>query len=157
VVAKKETFWLGSMLQKDGDTDEDVRHRISAMWLKWHQASSILCDKRVPQKLKGKFYRMTIHSVMLLKDRLGDQCGGSEWEPIKILLRRVQLDYVPNSQLRIPTRACQGRVVTMDLPTLGTNPNKLQSGSKGLSQTTELLADSPQDLGGRSTSARWMV
>jgi hypothetical protein len=76
VVAKKETFWLGSMLQKDGDTDEDVRHRISAMWLKWHQASSILCDKRVPQKLKGKFYRMTIHSVMLLKDRLGDQWGG---------------------------------------------------------------------------------
>jgi hypothetical protein len=31
VVAKKETFrYLGSMLQKDGDIDEDVRHRISA-------------------------------------------------------------------------------------------------------------------------------
>jgi hypothetical protein len=36
VVAKKETFrYLGSMLQKDGDIDEDVRHRISAGWLKW--------------------------------------------------------------------------------------------------------------------------
>jgi hypothetical protein len=31
VVAKKDTFrYLGSMLQKDGDIDEDVRHRISA-------------------------------------------------------------------------------------------------------------------------------
>jgi hypothetical protein len=29
VVAKKETFrYLGSMLQKDDDIDEDVRHRI---------------------------------------------------------------------------------------------------------------------------------
>jgi hypothetical protein len=29
VVAKKETFrYLGSVLQKDGDIDEDVRHRI---------------------------------------------------------------------------------------------------------------------------------
>jgi hypothetical protein len=29
VVAKKDTFrYLGSMLQKDGDIDEDVRHRI---------------------------------------------------------------------------------------------------------------------------------
>jgi len=28
--------YLGSVLQKDGDIDEDVRHRISAGWLKWH-------------------------------------------------------------------------------------------------------------------------
>jgi hypothetical protein len=31
VVAKKDTFrYLGSMLQKDGNIDEDVRQRISA-------------------------------------------------------------------------------------------------------------------------------
>jgi hypothetical protein len=53
------------MLQKDDDIDEDVRHRISAGWLKWGQASGVLCDKKVPQKLKGKFYRMTIHPTML--------------------------------------------------------------------------------------------
>ena len=40
VVAHKDTFrYLGSMLQKNGDIDEDVRHRISAGWLKWRQAS----------------------------------------------------------------------------------------------------------------------
>ena len=53
------------MLQKDGDIDEDVRHRISAGWLKWRQASGVLCDRRVPQKLKGKFYRTTIRPAML--------------------------------------------------------------------------------------------
>jgi hypothetical protein len=66
VVTKKDTFWyLGSMLQKDGDIDEDVRHRISIGWLKWRQAYGILCDKRVPQKLKNKFYRTTIRLAML--------------------------------------------------------------------------------------------
>lgn len=40
-----------------GDIHEDVMHRISAVWLKWCHASSVLCDKRVPQNLKGKFYR----------------------------------------------------------------------------------------------------
>ena len=50
VVPKKDTFrYLGSMLQKDGDIDADVSHRIKAGWIKWRQASSILCDKRVPQ------------------------------------------------------------------------------------------------------------
>jgi hypothetical protein len=36
VVPKKDTFrYLGSMLQKDGDIDEDVSHRIKTSWLKW--------------------------------------------------------------------------------------------------------------------------
>jgi hypothetical protein len=66
VVVQKDTFrYLGSVLQNDGDIDEDVRHRISAGWLKWRQASGILCDKRVPQKLKGKLYRTTIRPAML--------------------------------------------------------------------------------------------
>ena len=66
MVTQKDTFWyLGLVLQNNGEIDEDVRHRISAGWLKWRQASGILCDKRVPQKLKGKFYRTAIRPVML--------------------------------------------------------------------------------------------
>jgi hypothetical protein len=55
--------------------------------------------------------------------------GGSEWEPIKILLQRENSAYAPNSQPRIPTRVYQGHVVTTDLLTLGTNPKQSQSGS----------------------------
>jgi hypothetical protein len=66
VVPKKDTFhYLGSMLQKNGDIDEDVNHRIKADWLKWCQASDVLCDPRVPLKLKGKFYKTAIRSTML--------------------------------------------------------------------------------------------
>jgi hypothetical protein len=53
------------MIQKNGDIDEDVRHRIKVGWLKWHQASGVLCDPRVPLKRKGKFYRTAIRSAML--------------------------------------------------------------------------------------------
>jgi hypothetical protein len=65
VVSKKDIFcYLGSMLQNDGDIDEDVSHRIKAGWLKWRQAC-VLCDPRVSLKVKGKFYRIAIQSVML--------------------------------------------------------------------------------------------
>jgi hypothetical protein len=66
MVPKKDTFrYLGSMLQKDRDIDKDLSHRIKASWLKWHQASGVLCDPRVPLKLKCKFYRTAIRLAML--------------------------------------------------------------------------------------------
>jgi hypothetical protein len=102
--------------------------------------------------------------VTSLKDRLGDQRGGSEWEPIKILLQRENSAYVPNSQPRIPTRVCQGYIVTTDLPTLGTNPKRSQS--RSTSQEAKDLAalrntkwtvrgdraDGPHGTGGRFAS-----
>jgi hypothetical protein len=55
------------MLQKNGDIDEDVSHRIKVRWLKSLQASGVLCDPRVPHKLKGKFYRTTIRPTLLYR------------------------------------------------------------------------------------------
>jgi hypothetical protein len=66
VVPNKDIFhYLGSMLQKDGDIDKDLSHKIKVSWLKWRQASVILYDPRVPLKLKYKFYRTVIQSVIL--------------------------------------------------------------------------------------------
>jgi hypothetical protein len=64
------------MLQKDGDIDEDLSHRIKASWLKWRQASGVLCDPRVPLKLKDKFYRTAIRPVMLYEQNVGLLKGG---------------------------------------------------------------------------------
>jgi hypothetical protein len=53
------------MLQKNRDIDEDVSHRIKVGWLKWRQVSDLLCDPRVPLKLKVKFYMTAIRLTML--------------------------------------------------------------------------------------------
>ena len=40
VIPQKDTFqYLGSILQKDGDINEYVSHRIKTGWMNWHQAS----------------------------------------------------------------------------------------------------------------------
>jgi hypothetical protein len=57
--------YLGSIIQKDGELDADVAHRIKAGWLKWRSASGFLCDRGMPLRLKGKFYRTAIRPTLL--------------------------------------------------------------------------------------------
>ncbi|KAL6564650.1 hypothetical protein OROMI_016100 [Orobanche minor] len=57
--------YLGSIIQKDGELDGDVAHRIKAGWLKWKSATGILCDPDMPHRLKGKFYRTAIRPALL--------------------------------------------------------------------------------------------
>jgi hypothetical protein len=47
---------------KRRDIGEDVSHIIKKRWMKWCQTSSILRDKRVPQK--GKFCRTAIRLAL---------------------------------------------------------------------------------------------
>ena len=57
--------YLGSIIHNDGEIEADVNHRIQAGWMKWRSASGVLCDKRIPLKLKGKFYRTAVRPAML--------------------------------------------------------------------------------------------
>jgi len=57
--------YLGSIVQNDGEIEADVSHRIQVGWLNWRRASGVLCDKKVPLKLKGKFYRTAVRPALL--------------------------------------------------------------------------------------------
>ncbi|XP_019233214.1 PREDICTED: uncharacterized protein LOC109213831 [Nicotiana attenuata] len=56
VIPKKGSFkYLGSVIQEDEEIDKVVTHRIGVGWMKWRLASSVLCDRKVPPKLKGSW------------------------------------------------------------------------------------------------------
>lgn len=54
--------YLGSMIQSYGETGGDVDHKILA---KWMNASSVNSDRKIPKKVKGKFYCTTIRPAIL--------------------------------------------------------------------------------------------
>ena len=106
MVPNKDTFrYLGSMLQKDGDIDEDVSHRIKAGWMKWRQASGVL--RRVPQKLKGRFIRTAIHPAILYgtecwptKRRHIQKLGVAEMRILRWIYGHTRKDRVRNDDIR---------------------------------------------------------
>ena len=51
-------------MQKNGELNGDLNHRIQVGWMKWKSASGMLCDRSMRLKLKGKFYRTEIRPAM---------------------------------------------------------------------------------------------
>jgi len=52
-----------------------VFHRIKVGWLQWKTVFGVLCDHRIPMRLKGKFHkkdmrpdRLYVHNVGLLRN-----------------------------------------------------------------------------------------
>ncbi|GKA32260.1 hypothetical protein Tco_0718627 [Tanacetum coccineum] len=84
ILQPNESFrYLGSAIQRLGRIVEDVAHRIGVGWMKWRAASRVLCDRRIPLKLKGKFYRVAIRPAMLY----GSEC----WPITKAQANRVEV------------------------------------------------------------------
>jgi len=50
--------YLGSFAQKNGGFDESVKHSINCGWINWRETSSVLCDKRIPMRLKVSSIRV---------------------------------------------------------------------------------------------------
>lgn len=66
VVSVFEAFCCsGSSIQKIGDVEDDICHRIKARWMKWMMTSRVLCDRKMPTKLKEKCYKTIVRPTIL--------------------------------------------------------------------------------------------
>ena len=75
--------YLGSIIDSSGAITADVTHRIKVGWLRWRASTCVLCDKNVPLKLKGKFYKVAVRPALLY----GSEC----WSLRKFQERRLEM------------------------------------------------------------------
>lgn len=108
VISQSNHFkYLGSIIQKDGGCEEDISHRIKAGWLKWRQATGVLCDRKIPMKLKGKFYRTVIRPAMLygsecwaMKGQHISKMSVAEMRMLRWMCGHTRLDKIRNECIR---------------------------------------------------------
>ncbi|KAL5179591.1 hypothetical protein HKD37_01G000874 [Glycine soja] len=99
--------YLGSVIQDDGEIEGDVNHRIQAGWMKWRKASGVLCDAKVPIKLKGKFYRTAVRSAILygtecwaVKSQHETKVGVAEMRMLRWMCSKTRQDKIRNGAIR---------------------------------------------------------
>ena len=52
-------------MEEEGGMETEITKRVGAGWRKWKKCSGVLCDRRMPVKLKGKLYKTVIRPAML--------------------------------------------------------------------------------------------
>ena len=54
---KRKSFqYFGLIIPKNGEIEKDVNHRIREWWTKQSSESSVVCDCRMPIKLRGQVF-----------------------------------------------------------------------------------------------------
>ena len=48
--------YIGSSVAETGGMATEILHRVSAASRNWKKCNGVLCDRRMPMKLKGKVY-----------------------------------------------------------------------------------------------------
>ena len=57
--------YLGTTIHQDGGCRKEVELRISKAWNKWREMTGVLCDKKMPTKLKVLMYKTAIRPALL--------------------------------------------------------------------------------------------
>ena len=60
----KEFKYLGSTVQESGVCESEVKKRVQEEWNGWRRVSGVICDKRLPARVKGKVYSSVVRPAM---------------------------------------------------------------------------------------------
>ena len=61
----KEFKYLGSTVQESGGCEREVKKRVQSEWNGWRRVSGVICDKRLPARVKGKVYSSVVRPAMV--------------------------------------------------------------------------------------------
>ncbi|XP_063601648.1 uncharacterized protein LOC134777718 [Penaeus indicus] len=61
----KDFKYLGSTVQEDGGTEQEIARRIQSGWNRWKKITGVVCDRKVPDKVKGNLHKLMVRPAKL--------------------------------------------------------------------------------------------
>ena len=109
-VAKVEDFkYVGSTVQSKGECGREVKKRVQAGWNGWRRMSGVICDRRVPARVKGKLYRVALAvrpailyglETVALTKRQEAEMEVAELKMLRFSLGVTRMDKIRNEYIR---------------------------------------------------------
>ena len=75
--------YLGTSMEAEGGMETEITKRVGAGWINCKKCCGVLCDRRMPVKLKGKVYKTVIKPEMLY--------GAETWATTKRQGKRIEV------------------------------------------------------------------
>ena len=78
-----------SMVQEIGGCEREVKKRVQAGWNGWRRVSGVICDRRLPARVKGKVYSSMVRPAMVYR-----------LETVAVTKKQVEMEVTEMKMLR---------------------------------------------------------
>ena len=106
--------YLGSIFDSNGGAERDINNRVRLAWMKWKQLTGVLCDKKVPIKLKDKVYKTVIKPTMTygaecwaVRKKDENRLHVAEMRMLRWIRGKTRKDHVRNQSIQEDAKVCQ--------------------------------------------------
>ena len=103
----EEFKYLGSTVQADGGAEKEVVKRVQAGWRAWKKVTGIMCDRTVPDKIKGRLYKVMVRPAMLygmeavaVTKAQERKMEVAEMKMLRFSIGKTRLDRIRNEEVR---------------------------------------------------------
>ena len=109
----KEFKYLGSMVQENGDCEREVK-RVQAGWNRWRRVSGVICNRRLPARVKGKVNSSVVRPAMVyglemvvVTKKQVEEMEAAEMKMLRFAMGVMRKDKIRNAYIRSTLKAEQ--------------------------------------------------
>ena len=103
----KEFKYLESTVQQSGSCEREIKRKMQAGWNGWKRVSGVICDLRLPARVKKKVYSLVVRltmvygleTVAVTKKQIGEM-EVAEMKMLRFIMRVTRKDKIRNEYIR---------------------------------------------------------
>ena len=103
----KEFKYLGSTVQESGGCEREVKRRVQAGWNGWRRVTGVICDRRLPARVKEKVYSSMIRPAMVygletvaVTKKQVEEMEVAEMKILRFAMEVMRKDKIRNEHIR---------------------------------------------------------